>query len=509
MIKVDLGNRVTFNNNMDYCVGTGRMGLALQQEYMNQLRKVQKDIGFKHIRGHGLFSDDMAIYQEFDFGGERHVSYNFTYLDLVMDNYKSVGLKPFLELGFMPKKMASGDNTIFYWKGNTTPPKSYDDWCALIIATLSHLKERYGDEEVVTWPIEVWNEPNLPGFWKDANMEEYFKLFKYSFEAIKKYDSRFKVGGPAICGVKDEYWIREFMNFCNNEGLEIDFVTRHHYTTLPHEFEGRCQYAALEEAEDKFNNLHSTREIVDSFEKYKGLPIHITEYNTSYTPICVIHDTNLNAAFIAQQLSRLGDDNASYSYWTFGDIFEEMGVPSSPFHGGFGMLANRSIPKPTFYTFRYFKRLTGECVFRNADCIITKEADGSIRGMAWNINEAGKMNNNGKTSEDNKCTDLLKLDFEIGELKGDWCLLTETVDEETCNPLKVWHDLGEPTSLTEEQTGILLDAAKPFIKTERFEKADGISFGLDVKKNGIIYFELKSAVNNGGSGYNYNRAMGI
>lgn len=258
MIKVDLGNRVTFNNNMDYCVGTGRMGLALQQEYMNQLRKVQKGIGFKHIRGHGLFSDDMAIYQEFDFGGERHVSYNFTYLDLVMDNYKSVGLKPFLELGFMPKKMASGDNTIFYWKGNTTPPKSYDDWCALIIATLSHLKERYGDEEVVTWPIEVWNEPNLPGFWKDANMEEYFKLFKYSFEAIKKYDSRFKVGGPAICGVKDEYWIREFMNFCNNEGLEIDFVTRHHYTTLPHEFEGRCQYAALEEAEDKLNIMNGS-----------------------------------------------------------------------------------------------------------------------------------------------------------------------------------------------------------------------------------------------------------
>ena len=121
--KLDKENRALFHNNVGFCVGTGRMGLALQKEYFEQLKLVQEEIGFSHIRGHGLFSDDMAIYHEFeDAQGEKHVEYNFTYLDLVMDSYRKLHLRPFLELGFMPDKMALGSQTIFYWKRNTTPP---------------------------------------------------------------------------------------------------------------------------------------------------------------------------------------------------------------------------------------------------------------------------------------------------------------------------------------------------------------------------------------------------
>ena len=164
--QLDRNKKVPFNNHVDFCIGTGRMGLALQKEYFEQLKLVQEEIGFKHIRVHGLFSDDMAIYHEYEDGeGKKQVEYNFTYLDLVMDSYRELGLRPFLELGFMPGKMASGSQTIFYWKGNTTPPKDYGAWCDMVTATLKHLMERYGEEEVVKWPIEVWNEPNLPGFW--------------------------------------------------------------------------------------------------------------------------------------------------------------------------------------------------------------------------------------------------------------------------------------------------------------------------------------------------------
>ena len=184
--EIDHQGKAFFHNNVDFCIGTGRMGLALQKEYMEQLQLVQEEIGFRHIRGHGLFSDDMAIYQEYeDENGAKRVEYNFTYLDLVMDSYRKCGLRPFLELGFMPDKMASGKQTVFYWKGNVTPPKDYRMWCELVTVTLRHLMERYGADEVVTWPVEVWNEPNLPGFWKDADMEEYFKLFHSTFDSVK------------------------------------------------------------------------------------------------------------------------------------------------------------------------------------------------------------------------------------------------------------------------------------------------------------------------------------
>ena len=209
MKKIDLTaeTAVPFHNNVDFCVGTGRMGLALHQEYLQQLKMVQEYIGFRHIRGHGLFCDDMAIYQE---DRDGNVTYNYTYLDRVMDSYRELGLSPFLELGFMPEKMASGKQTVFYWKGNVTPPASYDAWTDMVKALLEHLCQRYGRDEVVTWPVEVWNEPNLPGFWENADMEEYFKLFHRTFLAVKEVDSRFRVGGPAVCGGSDEKWIRAF-----------------------------------------------------------------------------------------------------------------------------------------------------------------------------------------------------------------------------------------------------------------------------------------------------------
>ena len=137
---MEAGCNVPFQNHADYCVGTGRMGLALQKEYQEQLKLVQDHIGFKHIRGHGLFSDDMAIYHEYsDENGKTHAEYNFTYLDMVMDAYQDQGIKPFLELGFMPAQMASGTQTVFYWKGNVTPPKDYEAWKELVKATLGHL----------------------------------------------------------------------------------------------------------------------------------------------------------------------------------------------------------------------------------------------------------------------------------------------------------------------------------------------------------------------------------
>lgn len=484
-------NIIPFNNNVDYCVGTGRMGLALQKEYMEQLKFVQDGIGFSHIRGHGLFSDDMAIYHEYEENEETKVEYNFTYLDLVMDSYKEVGLKPFLELGFMPDKLSSDTQTIFYWKGNVTPPKDYKKWCNLVTATLKHLMERYGVEEVITWPIEVWNEPNLPGFWKDANMQEYFKLFEETFNAIKGLDSRFKVGGPAICGVEDELWIDEFMKFIDGKNLPVDFITRHHYTTKEHTFKGHYSYAELEDPEFRFNNLKTTRKIVDSYSKYAGLPIHITEYNTSYSPDCVIHDTNLNAAYLAHHLSRLGDDTTSYSYWTFGDIFEEKGVPFAPFHGGFGMVANHSIPKPTYYTFAFYKKLKGECIFRDDDLIVVKANDGTFRGIAWNICE---------NKSDEK---TVKLPVSIEREVGEYSLIQKIVDESTCNPLKIWHDFGEPRSLSADQIDVLKAAATPLIKSDILISNGNVEFELEINPNGVIYFELMKCNSTPDRGYEY------
>lgn len=500
-IVITKDSKAFFHNNVDYCVGTGRMGLALTEEYQEELRLVQKEIGFKHIRGHGLFCDDMAIFQTYEEDGKVRVEYNYTYLDRVMDAYKKVGLRPFLELGFMPKKLASGSQTIFYWQGNTTPPKDYDMWCNMVHSLLRHLMGRYGEEEVIQWPIEVWNEPNLCGFWENADMQEYFKLFHRTFDAIKEVNPGFRVGGPAVCGGTDEKWIQAFMEYCHENHIPVDFVTRHHYTIDPPECIGHYAYSELMKAEDGFANLKTTRDIIDSFPEYKGLQIHITEFNSSYTPQGVIHDTNLNAAFIAQQLSRLGDVNESYSYWTFGDVFEELGVPFTPFHGGFGLVANGCITKPTFWTFAFYKKLEeseANCVYKDDNIVVLKRANGDYLGVAWNI--ARKSTEQGK--------EKMLLEFTFPAEQEEYCFLTKTVDEETCNPLKVWHDMGEPANLSEEQTKLIRESSRPFVKTERKKQEDGnICVELPVNEYGVVYFELNAGKVNSDRGYDYDRVV--
>lgn len=492
VITVKKGDSVPFHNNVDFCVGTGRLGLALTEEYLSQLKFVQEEIGFKHIRGHGLFCDDVAIYHEYEDGDEIKVEYNYTYLDRIFDKFLELDIRPFLELGFMPYKMASGEQTIFYWKGNTTPPKDYKLWTDMVVNLLKHLRARYG-EEVLDWPIEVWNEPNLPGFWYKADMQEYFKLFKETFMAIKAYEPSFKVGGPAICGVRDEEWIKAFLEFCKEENIKPDSITRHHYTVEFPDRDGHYDYSKLEDSDFRIDNLKSSRDIIDSFEEFKGTPMHITEFSTSYTPKGVIHDTNINASYLAGQLARLGESCETYSYWTFGDVFEEQGVPFTPFYGGFGLVAEGSIPKPTFYTFSFYKKLKDygtECVFKDASTVIVKGEKG-YAGILWNVDK-----------------DAFTRTINLPVSEQEYTLLTRTVDEECCNPLKLWHDLGEPHYLTADQKKFLKDAAKPLVGSSIVKSKDDMAdFDIIVKKNGVVYFELNERTFTPDRGYDYDRVI--
>ncbi len=486
-IAITHESRAAFNNHADFCVGTGRMGLALQKEYHDQLVMAQELCHFKHIRGHGLFSDDMAIYQAWtDREGYEHVSYNFTYLDRVMDDYLDNGLKPFLELGFMPDKMASGTQTIFYWKGNTTPPADHQKWADLIKATLRHLVDRYGEQEVSTWPCEVWNEPNLPGFWEHADEDAYHQLYKTSVRAVKEALPAMRVGGPAICGGATSLdWVRNFLTFCRDEKLPVDFLTRHAYMGETPAHQGRYLYHTMRTVDSIMEEMQATRDIIDSFPEYAGMEMHVTEFNTSYHPFCPIHDTNYNAACIAGLLARMGDVCASYSYWTFGDVFEEQGVPSRPFHGGFGMIANGLIAKPTLWTFAFFNGLKGETVYRDEHVLLQRRADGAYEGVAWNIC---------KDSREDVTIDLAL------PVTGKCVLTTETVDETTCNPLKAWHDLGEPASLTETQLRFLRQAGQPQCATEPVTEG---KLTLTLRENAVVRFTVAMAAGESDYGYDY------
>jgi xylan 1,4-beta-xylosidase len=382
VIKVDYNKtQGKLNTMFKECIGAGRANEGLRADWQQQLALVKKECDFKYIRMHGLLTDDMGVYQEDSKGNP---VYNYQYIDVLYDFIVSIGMKPFVELGFMPSALASGSETIFWWKGNVTPPKDYKKWEDFIRNLTLHFTERYGKEEVKTWYFEVWNEPNLkPGFWT-GTQDEYFKLYDYSARAIKSVDKAYKVGGPATAGAA---WVPEMIQFCKKNAVPIDFISTHTYG-VKHgyldEFGTSGTILNKEEWSVSGDVLNSRKQITNSTKP--NLELHYTEWSASYTPADPIHDSYHEAAYILQKIKQVGNAANSMSYWVFTDIFEEAGPRTTPFHGGFGLLNYQGIKKPAYYSYALLNKL-GDTELQNSDSSswICKNANGGVQVLFWNF----------------------------------------------------------------------------------------------------------------------------
>lgn len=467
-----------FADQWRYCIGTGRLGLALRKEYLDALEQVQKDIGFRYIRGHGLFHEDIGIYQEYEWQGETKVLYNFHLIDQIFDSFLRMDLKPFIELGFMPHQIASGEQTIFWWKGNVTAPKDYQKWNELVRHTIQHFIERYGIEEVLTWPIEVWNEPNLVNFWEHADQKEYFKLYRETVWTIKSIHPDLQVGGPAICGGTD-YWMKDFLDFCEQEGLPVDFLSRHAYSSEPPERIPFAVYQNLSPSDSLLNDFKSGREYLKD-SAFPDVPVHITEFNTSYNPTNPLHDTAYNAAYLGRVISQGGDYADSFSYWTFSDVFEELGVPTSLFHGGFGLMAYHGIKKPTYFLYEFFAKLTGDTLYRDDEIHIVKRKDNSIALVAWNC------------VSEKEDVPPVEVTLELPVTDGFYFIKKSTVNEEVGNAWNAWRMMGRPRFPSAEQVTTLKGIAVPGITISQEQTSKGtLTVSFEMKKNEVTLVEIE------------------
>ena len=220
----DLASPVTaLPHFWEHTVGSGHATLTLRADWQAQMRRAHAELGFRHVRFHGLLSDDMGTL----IGEGDTLFYSFFNADQSFDFLLSIGMKPFVELSFMPSVLASGDKTAFHYRANVTSPKDYGQWAVLIRKLVAHWAERYGLAEIRQWFFEVWNEPNLDAF-GSGKQDDYFTLYRYTAQAIKSVDGELKVGGPATAA---NAWIDDFIGFCAKENLAADFISTHHYPT--------------------------------------------------------------------------------------------------------------------------------------------------------------------------------------------------------------------------------------------------------------------------------------
>ena len=387
-ISVDLAQPTRPRSGFEtLSIGSDYPGTLQRDDSLAQLKTVREELGFRYIRFHAIFHDALGTYRE---EGGKPV-YDWTKIDALYDRLLAMGIRPYVELGFTPEAMKTSDQRIFYWKGNTSHPDPAK-WAALIEAFARHLQQRYGRDEVRRWFFEVWNEPNLAGFWEGADQPAYFALYDATARALKHVDPRLQVGGPATAGAA---WVPEFIAHAAKHQVPLDFITTHTYGVDGGflDEQGKEDTKLSPSPDAIVGDVRRVREQIQASAR-PGLPLYFTEWSTSYTPRDAVHDSYLSAAYILSKLKAVDGLAQGMSYWTFSDLFEEPGPPTAPFQGGFGLLNPQGIRKPAYFAYKYLHQL-GQRELPTGDAETIATWDGStFKALVWHFQQPQQAQSN-------------------------------------------------------------------------------------------------------------------
>ncbi|HUY47611.1 MAG TPA: hypothetical protein VMV92_18075 [Streptosporangiaceae bacterium] len=333
-------------------------------EFAAALRLARADLGTTMVRAHAILHDDNAVVHRDRDGALR---FDFAAIDAIYDQLLGLGLRPVVELSFMPVALARDPGqTVFTYRGIISPPADWGEWRQLVAALASHLVGRYGIDEVASWAFEVWNEPNLVVFWPGTRAE-YLRLYDESARAIKSVDRRLRVGGPATAAGE---WIESLAEHAERGGVELDFVSTHTYGNLPVDARPALRRHGL-----------------------GGTPIWWTEWGAGSTHFGPVHDSVLGAPFVLSGFHSAQGRLDAVAYWVVSDHFEELGRPQRLFHNGFGLLTVGNLRKPRYWAVHLAAHLGDEVLETQADgdgagvlvqAWPTRHADGTVDVLAWN-----------------------------------------------------------------------------------------------------------------------------
>ena len=460
-----------FPHFWEHMFGSGRAALTLRESYRQDLREVKQVTGMEYVRFHALFHDEMGVYDENE---QAQPIYNFSYVDQVYDGLLANGVRPFVELSFMPKKLAASPILHAFWyKPTVAPPKDYGRWDDLITQLAKHLVARYGIDEVSQWYFEVWNEPNIDFWGGNPKQATYFELYDHTARALKAVNSRLRVGGPATAQAA---WADVFIRHCADNNVPVDFVSTHVYGN--------------DKAEDVFGT-HETisrdrmvcRAVNKVHQQIKAssmpdLPLIWSEFNASYMSEPEVTDTSYMGPWLADTIRQCDGLVNEMSYWTFSDVFEEQGVVKQPFYGGFGLMATGGIPKPAYNAFRLLHELGDERIDIASDSVlVTRRKDGTLVIAAWNMASPA-------------APELPKDVNFVFRQKGPSRVEVSRVDSQHGDIHHAYQAMGSPRYPTEAQIQQLRVAAQ-LPPPEVYDLKNG-SVTIQIPAQGLLLLELKN-----------------
>ena len=375
----------------------------------------------------------------------------------------------------MPRKLAAREAIHPFWyKQNVAPPKDYTKWDLLIHTFAQHLIERYGIDEVAQWYFEVWNEPNIDFWMGEPKQSTYFELYDHTARALKAVSPRLRVGGPATSSA---HWVPEFLTHVSQEHVPVDFVSSHGYAddTVEDMFGTHESIPMRDRVCRAIGKVHS--EIGAS--PQTSLPLFWTEWSVPSYGNLNARDNWYVGPALARDISQCDGLVDEMSWWTFDDVFEENGVASEPFDGGFGLIALGRIKKPSFYDFALLHKLGEERLTNPGDnVLVTRRKDGTLVVAAWNLVDMDKLAQGTP----------LTLRLAIRGVAPGASATIERVDEAHGNPLPAYRAMGSPRYPTQAQIEALNKASA--MPAPEHRKLDKGALELTLPINGLAVIEI-------------------
>jgi len=328
-------------------------------DFEQALRLARSELGAETVRAHAILHDENGVVRD-------DGSFDFSRVLEIYARTLDTGLRPIVELSFMPAALARDpDATVFEYRGIISPPRDWDRWGDLCGALARACVERFGIEEVARWGFEVWNEPNLEVFWAGTK-DEYFRLYEVAAQAVKAVDERLLVGGPATAAAG---WVADFLDFVRTEGPPFDFFTTHTYGNLPLD----------------------VRSAMDA----RGVSGQIwwTEWGATPSHFYQASDVAWGAPYVLHGTKSVQGRVDALAYWVLSDHFEELGRPPRFLHGGFGLLTVGNVRKPRFWALRLAEELgrnlvrldlSGDGAGSLVDGWATADDDENVQILLWN-----------------------------------------------------------------------------------------------------------------------------
>ncbi|WP_042276338.1 GH39 family glycosyl hydrolase [[Clostridium] dakarense] len=484
-------------------IGRARDGLI--EEVQNQLKITQREIGFKYIRFHGIFDDEMNVYDEDNSG---NVILNFSYIDRLFDFLYSINLRPFIELGFMPQKLAKEQVKIFYRPTIISPPKDINKWNKLIEEFINHYIKRYGLEEVKTWYFEVWNEPEIDNFFGFKDVNEYYRLYENTYKTIKSISKGLKVGAPSINFICDASykWTKDFYNFYYGKGIVPDFMYSHSYTYSMNIDLKEIDINALSEngifPKDEnflYNYIKEIKEKTNEINK-KEMDLYITEWNASPSHRELTHDTCYKSAFIVKNIVENMDSTESLAYWAITDFIEELRLPKEVFHGGVGLITINSIKKAAYNAFYLLSKLGNIFVDKGDGFYITKNSRG-YQIILYNYCHFDKLYMSMDTSKITfkdrynvfKNDNPKEFNFKLENINdGKYEIKEYRVNREQGSSFDAWVEMGAPTYLQAEEIKYLKGKSNPGYKRKNENVKKYYKINTILEPHEIVLYEINN-----------------